>query len=308
MFIKQFSCFARTTNIFSPVRRGKTEISAQSVPHLITIYKHRLLPFVPELPLQFPCDGTLACSRYPCKPEYLCCMAISLLTLFSGNLPLFSYNLRVRFLNRCCLFSSCRDCRSGANHPCADCHVGIGIYNDETAGLLIDLIVIKKEWMRGLQPRLSNFIQLQDVCVFPGNGIYIHPVNQFFDEDLGCLSGVHDQISLIQLHRLLIHPAEVSLKLILNDWNIILPDNHVATAYIDLILQGKCDGISRHRFLQVSILRYDLLDPAAHSGRQGEDLLSRLDSPRCHPSGKSSEVLVGPNDILDRKTEINNVM
>src|SRR5690625_4100034 len=133
--------------------------------------------------------------------------------------------------------------------------------------------------MRGLQPRLSNFIQLQDVCVFPGNGIYIHPVNQFFDEDLGCLSRVHDQISLIQLHRLLIHPAEVSLKLILNDWNIILPDNHVATAYIDLILQGTCDGISRHRFLQVSILRYDLLDPAAHSGRQGEDLLSRLDSP-----------------------------
>ncbi len=199
-----------------------------------------------------------------------------------------------------------------AGHPVDDhshrrSEIGQRIDENKTARLVVFHVGVEIERPTGGDGNPANLIQGQVVGITFAQAVDICPISQPLDPGPGCLGGMLDKKTVLQIHIFLIHPDQHSLKGTGSPGNIVGMDQHISTADINFILQGQSNGLGRKRVLKIAVKSGNRLDFRSFPRRQHHDFFTRSHNSGSHLAGEAPESRVRTQNILHRKTEIDNV-
>ena len=116
-----------------------------------------------------------------------------------------------------------------------------------------------------------------------------------------------EAVRLAREHRLLGHPYQHGIHVVVGAWGVLGVDDHVAPAHVDLVIQDQGDRHRRKGAVEVAILAHDRADAAPASGREHGDLVALLNDPRGDRPRVTAEGRVWAQHELHRQPEVGQI-
>ena len=182
--------------------------------------------------------------------------------------------------------------------------VGDRVDQDEGARLLVRFVGVEEEFPAGGDAYLTDLVQLQMVGVEMFHRVHVDAVFDGLDLGAGRMGRLLDVELLGAIHRLLVHPDEHRLEVAALAGQVVGMDQHLAPRDVDLVLEREGDAERWEGFLQLAVVGHDAFHSRGLARGQGHYRVSLAHHAARHLSREAPEVLVRPQDVLDRIAQV----
>ena len=166
----------------------------------------------------------------------------------------------------------------------------------------------------GLKGHAGNVIEFHLTVILQlVQGVDVHLVFQLLDEALHVVGRMAQRVTAAHLQvGVGTEPTDHRLDLLAAFRWVVLLDDHVAAADVDLVLERDRHGHRGIGLLHVTVNVVDALHPGLETARHHRHRVARLEHPTGHPPRVAPEIMplvaVRPNDPLHREPGVHMVM
>ena len=194
------------------------------------------------------------------------------------------------------------------NHTNGTGVIGDRVDKDERSTGFVLLIRIKEQLFRCSQYHTGYLIQRKERHGKLLHSVHVHLVLDAINAGTAHISSLLDKEGFVHIHWFLIHPYQHSLKVTINDRQIIGMHQHLSSRYIYFIFQCQCDRLRWKSIIQLSVIGHNTFHAGSLAGRQRHYFVSFADNPRSHFSTEATKIEIRTKHVLYGETKIGQVM
>ena len=289
--------------VFASFRRGKAKILADAQPHVLPVEHDDGATEVEKLPLERLGDRRFAGAGEAGQEDRRGLLAEPGFALLGRD----GARLAVEVLGRGGIAPVVGRRVVGLaieDHAGPDRRVGEPVDHDEGARRAVAPVGVKRDRSRERDGAAADLVERERGGGLPVERVDVHAVAERAHGAGRQLARLLEEILFPRHERLLAHPDDRGLELVIDLRHVAGPHEHVAAAGIDLVFERERHRLRGKRLLELAVEGHDALHAALLPRGERQNLVPPADDARRDRAGKPAEIQVRPQHELHRIPEV----